>query len=183
MANLDLLTTTEYIFSSSPYANEFPLQGVQQIALQEGLRQNAYQDSLGNWTIGIGHTPAYAGEHWSLDTCFSVFFNDIYKEGYLPVTQNLPWTKTLSKPRFWVNVNASFNMGFDNWSQFNETFTAMQSNNLEGVVQGMFSSAWYNQVPDRVLALAYQYYNDTWVLGYLTDQQKSQFSSQLPNLV
>ncbi|MEM0143707.1 MAG: hypothetical protein QXL94_07160 [Candidatus Parvarchaeum sp.] len=176
-SQLELLTSINQIFNTSTYSTLFPIQGPQSIAVQEGCSSTAYQDSLGNWTIGIGHTPAYPGEVWSNNTIFETFFNDIYSKAYLPVNQNLPWVTSLTLPRQWVNYNASFNMGINNWLQFTATLNAMQSGNLLGVLSGMQQSQWYNQVTNRVKALMYQYYYNEWVIGYLTPEQDSQLDS------
>jgi lysozyme len=172
---------TKYLMNSA-YISEFPPEGPVSIGLQESASYTSYQDSLGNWTIGLGHTPAYPNETWSLETMMSVFFNDIYAKGYSPIISSLPWVKSLSQPRQWVNYNASFNMGSGNWLQFSETLQAMQSGNLIGVLEGMMNSQWYNQVPNRVKALMYQYYFDVWVLGYLDSSQLETLDSIINSL-
>lgn len=172
---------TEYL-NNSAYMNEYPVEGPISIAMQEGGSNTAYLDSRNNWTIGVGHRPAHPGEVWSTETMISVFFNDIYSKAYLPVNQNLLWVANLSPQRQWVNYNASFNMGFGRWSAFDETFQNMQSGNLMGVLLGMQQSKWFTEVPNRVKALMYQYYFDTWVIGYLNEEQTSQIDALLNQL-
>lgn len=168
----ELVSAVQSYLYNSTFKNIYPLDGPLGIAMQEGGSPVAYQDEFGNWTIGIGHTPAYAGETWSNETMVSVFFNDIYSKAYSPISKALPWLSTLSPQRQWVNYNASFNMGSDNWLAFTETLQNMQSNNLLGVLEGMMDSDWYRiEVPNRVKALMYQYYFDEWVVGYLNDSQ------------
>ncbi len=174
MDDEQIIALISQFLASSSYNNIYPVQGPQSIGLQEGLKQVAYLDNEGNWTIGLGHTPAYPGESWTLATCMSVFFNDVYAKGYQPVTTNLPWVSQLSVPRQWVNYNASFNMGFTGWSAFEETLTSMQNGNWLATIQNMKASDWYDQVPNRVMALAYQLYFDEWVIGYLTPAQQQQ---------
>lgn len=41
---------------------ELSSSGIAFIGVQEGKRNNAYLDTAGNWTIGIGHTPARPGQ-------------------------------------------------------------------------------------------------------------------------
>lgn len=180
----NILTLVQNYLAQSPYEEIFPLQGVQSIGMQEGLRQVAYKDSRGRWTIGLGHTPAVEGEKWSLDTCFSVFFNDVNSIGVQPVNTNLPWSSSMSTIRHWVNINASYNMGINDWLQFTEVFSGMQTQDWALAVRGMMDSIWYeNQVPDRVNALAYQLYFNEWVIGYLTTDQFNQFKSIFPNAI
>ena len=186
---MQLMPTTElkqavnqYLLNST-YINEFPPEGPAGIALQEGCSSTAYKDTRGRWTIGIGHTPAYPGEVWSNETIMSIFFNDIYSKGYLPVNQQLPWVAQLSPQRKWVNYNASFNMGIGSWSMFDQTFQSMQNGNLLGVLEGMMNSPWYRtQDPNRVRALMYQYYFDQWVIGYLTPKQNNILNNVINDL-
>lgn len=178
----DILTLTKNYLAQSVYSAVFPLQGAQSIGMQEGLKLRAYLDSEGNWTIGLGHTPAYPGETWSMDTCFAIFFNDIHGDGYLPVSDKLPWSASMGTIRNWVNVNAAYNMGIENWLQFTEVFSGMQNQDWGLAVRGMMDSIWYDdQVPDRVNALAYQLYFNEWVIGYLTPAQFAQFKGIFPN--
>lgn len=166
-------------YANSSYATIFPLPGLKGIAGQEGLSLTSYLDSEQNWTIGIGHTPAYPGEVWSNETAVSVFMNDVYGDAYQPL-ENSPewsWMSELSAPRLWTNIDAAYNMGADNWLEFGETFTAMQAKNMPGVLLGMRQSLWYNQVPDRVDALAYQFIFNTWIEGYLNPAQKAQLNN------
>ena len=74
--NPALLVTVENLFSNSDNKN-IPLQLIQQIALDEGLELNAYQDEFGNWTIGFGHTPAQPGEVWTVQQAYDNLINDI----------------------------------------------------------------------------------------------------------
>ncbi len=43
----------------------------------EGCRLNAYQDPVGIWTIGYGHTPAQAGQVIDQDTAESLLLADM----------------------------------------------------------------------------------------------------------
>ena len=54
-------------------------EAVELIARAEGLRLDAYQDVVGVWTIGRGHTGAdvRAGLRWSLDYADEVFLQDV----------------------------------------------------------------------------------------------------------
>lgn len=55
------------------------------LAREEGCMLSAYRDSVGVWTIGIGHTSAAgpptvaAGLRLSLDQCFDLFARDLAK--------------------------------------------------------------------------------------------------------
>lgn len=163
----------------SGYDNIFVPQGPLEIADQEGCSLSAYQDTRGYWTIGLGHRPAHPGEVWSYQTCLEIFFNDIYAKAYQPLQQSAPWMFELSMPRLWANFSAAFNLGAEGWLSFGATLSAMAGDNWQQTILGMKDSLWYTQVPDRVKALAYQLYFDTWVEGYLDDSQTAQIDQLL----
>lgn len=165
MNNLELMTTVQALFSTNPFVSNLPLQGLQQIALQEGCETEAYQDSLGNYTIGIGHTPAYPGEVWTVDQCFRQFFQDVVNIGADPLTSALPWAReTMGIIRWWVFVNMTFNMGINGFLEFTATIEAAKQQNWEGCAQGMEESLWYNQVGQRSIELCQQMRTNKWVL-------------------
>ena len=58
MTNKQLFNAIAQAYALNPAVAKLPLTGLQQIALQEGCETEAYQDSLGNLTIGIGHLGA-----------------------------------------------------------------------------------------------------------------------------
>ena len=142
-----------------------PVEGLQQVALQENLEQEAYQDSLGNWTIGVGHTPSYQGEYWSIDKCLSVFWVDITTKGVTPISTVFPWARgKMSDIRWWVFVNMAFNMGIGNFLNFHNTINAAQNGDWEACAEGMRDSIWYHQVGQRGVELVQQMLTNKWVL-------------------
>lgn len=163
------------------YSKIFVPQGPLEIADQEGFSLSAYQDTRGYWTIGLGHRPAYPGEVWTANTCLQVFFNDLYSKSYIPLQQQAPWMFELSMPRLWANFSAAFNLGADGWLAFGSTLSAMSGDKWLDTILGMKDSLWYTQVPNRVKALAYQLYFDTWVEGYLNTSQTAQIDQLLGN--
>jgi lysozyme len=169
--NTDLFIVIENLFSTNtcPY----PIQLVQQIGLDEGLRQTAYQDEYGNWTIGFGHTPATPGEHWSLTECYNELIKNIGDRGWDPVDQNIPWADELGIVRKSVLVNMAYNMGIGQLLAFDETLTNMRAGNILGTLQGMKDSDWYNEVTTRAQQLMYQYYTNKWMITPLNSKQDS----------
>ena len=89
MTNKQLFNAIAQAYALNPAIASLPLTGLQQIALQEGCETEAYQDSLGNWSIGIGHLGSYAGETWTVSKCISQFFTDVQTIGVDPVNRNL----------------------------------------------------------------------------------------------
>ena len=168
MTNKQLFNAIAQAYALNPAIASLPLTGLQQIALQEGCETEAYQDSLGNWSIGIGHLGSYAGETWTVSKCISQFFTDVQTIGVDPVNRNLSWALAdMGTIRWWVFVNMAFNMGIFNLLQFNETLTAAEHLDWEGVAQGMENSLWYTQVGQRGVELCQQMRTNQWVLPAL----------------
>src|SRR5579864_3017007 len=83
------------------------------IKQDEGCRTVAYQDTLGIWTIGVGHAHVQEGDVWTLDQCDAQLATDIgHAEDLLDA--NAPWWRTLDDARQDVMVNLCFNMGWGN---------------------------------------------------------------------
>ena len=168
MTNKQLFNAIAQAYALNPAVAKLPLTGLQQIALQEGCETEAYQDSLGNWTIGIGHLGAYAGQVWTISQCMSQFFTDVQSIGVDPVNNNIPWALSdMGTIRWWVFVNMAFNMGIENLLQFSETLDAAQQGDWEGVAVGMENSLWYSQVGQRGVELCQQMRTNQWVLPAL----------------
>lgn len=144
----------------------------------EGVEHEAYQDSRGNWTIGVGHTPSYPGEVWTNAQINSALTYDV-ETAANGLDKALPWLKSLGEVRWGAMVNQCFNMGLGNLLNFHEQLTALQSGDWVGAVKAMQASEWYRQVPNRVDALSLQIITDTWVLDYLDADQSAELAQAL----
>jgi GH24 family phage-related lysozyme (muramidase) len=152
-------------WGTNPLAKNYPLEGCQQIALQEGLEQEAYQDSYGNWTIGIGHKGAFPGEVWTVQQCVQTYFQDLRDIAVDPLDDALPWAKSkMGVIRWWVFVNMTYNMGIGAFLEFDETITAAKVGDWDGVALGMEQSEWYGQVGQRSIELCQQMRTGEWIL-------------------
>ena len=89
--------------------------GIELIKEFEGCRQVAYQDSVGVWTIGYGHTKdVYEGQLVIKKTCETMLAEDLeefenYVESYVKVE--------LSQNQFDALVAWTFNLGPGNLSE------------------------------------------------------------------
>ena len=144
----------------------------------EGAEHEAYQDSLGNWTIGVGHRPAYPGEVWTNAKINSSLTYDV-EAAANGLDKALPWLKGLGVIRWAAMVNQCFNMGLGNLLNFHEQLAALQAADWVGAVKAMQASEWYRQVPNRVDALSLQIITDTWVLDYLNADQSALLAQAL----
>ena len=135
-----------------------------QIRQDEGLRLTAYQDTLGNWTIGYGHTPAHEGEVWTLADAESALFDDVDRAAN-DVDGAFPWAEAMGTIRWSVLVNMAFNMGLSRLQEFHMALAAMQAGDYTEAAAQMLNSLWASQVGDRAKRLAQQMETDRWVMA------------------
>lgn len=88
--------------------------GRQKLALREGKRLKAYKDSVGVWTIGVGHTsaagpPAVTPDLVITDAqCDEIFARDL---GKYEAAVNGAITRPVSQTSFDALVSLCFNIG------------------------------------------------------------------------
>lgn len=125
----------------------------QHLVRDEGLKLEAYKDSEGYWTIGIGHL---LGTVKTINTineeqCWKFFEKDIEKaEDNLD--RIVPYWKDLDDTRQLVLMNMSFNLG-GKLGQFKKFLNALNNSNWEQAAIEMKNSKWYKQTGDRAKRL------------------------------
>lgn len=134
-----------------------------QLRRDEGEVLHAYQDSLGYWTIGVGHLidPRKGGnipksvsdQLLSIDVDSKIA--DLYK--------NFPWMANLDEVRKFAVVNMCFNLGVGGVAAFKDMLAKVQSGDYAGAGAAMLDSKWASQVGDRAQRLALQMEKGEWV--------------------
>jgi lysozyme len=125
----------------------------------EGCRTVAYQDTLGIWTIGVGHAHVQADEVWTMAQCDAPLATDVaHAEALLDA--NAPWWRMLDDARQDVMVNLCFNMGWGNGasglSSFKNTLRFIETGDFADAAKGLLASKWATQVHSRATRLASQ---------------------------
>jgi len=130
------------------------------LELNEGNKNEPYQDTLGNWTVGIGHyigktlperfKDADGNPKILADTQVQMLFEKDYKE-HKEDASNLPMYDSLDNKGKQALIDLTFNMGIevfneDKWPKF---FTALKNKDLETAAKELENSKWYDQVADR----------------------------------
>ena len=130
----------------------------------EGRRNEAYQDSLGLWTIGIGHhdDSVCSGMVWSDDKVDQVFADDV-AEKIAQCQTAFPWFDQLNEARQAVLIAMCFQMGMHRLSAFVNTLAAMERGDYSAAADGMRNSVWAHQTPVRVARMALQMERGVWV--------------------
>ena len=138
-----------------------PQELVDQIKRQEGLRLEAYQDTLGNRSIGYGHTPAFPGQTITEAEADSWLMQDL-NGAQTDLLTALPWCFSLSVPRYCVLWNMTFNMGIGHLLEFRLMLAAVRNANYSEAAKQMMNSLWASQVKERATELAEQMETGHW---------------------
>lgn len=124
----------------------------------EGLRLEAYPDTGGVWTIGVGHTGPQVkrGLCWTREQCEQALDADIAAVERA-LDARLSWWRTLSDPRQDVLANMGFNLGVEGLCAWRRTLAAVRAADYALAASHMLASEpWRSQVGARAERLAAQ---------------------------
>lgn len=138
-----------------------------ELSRDEGERLTSYLDSLGYWTIGIGHLidpklgadPAPFGRDLRFggsitgEQSATLLEQDI-AEKQAELDKHLPWWRDMDEVRQRVITNMIFNMGMKRLLGFANTLAKMKDGDYAGAASGMLKSRWAGQVHARATRLA-----------------------------
>jgi lysozyme len=123
------------------------------IKLHEGVRDQAYKDSLGKWTIGVGHligdgsSPGeYAGRKLSPQEIDNLFEEDFAK--HVKIAEKTPGWNLANDAGKAAMIDLAFNMGYW-WKKWPNTAKALSEGNFDAAANGLQDSKWYTQVGRR----------------------------------
>lgn len=126
----------------------------QMIVRHEGIRYRPYKDSLGLWTVGVGHLigngktlPPEMNREFSHNEVMSMFDEDYTQ--HEKAAMQIPGYNKLNKTGQAALVDLTFNMGPKWIKNFPKTAKALASGDVEGVASGLENSLWYRQVGSR----------------------------------
>lgn len=124
------------------------------IKKHEGVRTRPYKDSLGLWTVGVGHLigngkslPAEMDREFSMSEVDAMFAKD-YKE-HKDAAQKIPGFEKLNESGKAALIDLTFNMGpawYKRWPNFSK---ALAAGDTEGAAKSLEDSKWYTQVGNR----------------------------------
>ena len=125
----------------------------------EGCRLTAYRDTLGVWTIGVGHAHVAEGTAWTATECDAQLAADIVHAEAL-LDAHAAWWRDLDDPRQDVMVNLCFNMGWGDGtrglSSFKATLRSIEAGDYGKAAEGLLASRWATEVHGRATRLAVQ---------------------------
>ena len=116
----------------------------------EGVKAQAYQDSKGIWTVGVGHNlQTKPLSQAAIEQILSDDIADAVREAHALV----PGLDTLDNVRQRVLVNMAFNLGQGTLSHFVKFLAAVHAQDWKTAATEMSTSAWAAQVGMRAVRL------------------------------
>ena len=133
---------------------------IAELRRDEGVEYKPYKDTVGIWTVGVGHNlkaKPIDKKGWTYpltDAQVDELLSEDLSEVFAGLDKKLPWWRKLSYVRQRVIANMAFNLGIDGLLQFKNTLAYVQSGDYKNAAQGMLASKWATQVKGRAIRLA-----------------------------
>lgn len=133
-----------------------------QLRRDEGCVPHAYQDTLGLWTIGVGHLiDRRRGGRLRDSEIDFVLANDI-EEKLQQLVVALPWVEHLDPVRQAALVNMAFQLGVQGLLGFTQTLAAVRDGHYDHAANLMLDSKWAKQTPQRARRVSRQMATGEW---------------------
>lgn len=111
----------------------------------EGRRNVAYKDSVGIWTVGVGHNLQVPIS----DDAIDVILADDLRTVEAELDQALPWWRREGWVRRLALIDLCFNLGIQGLLGFRNTLAAWKAGDYRGAAEGLTASKWFGQVGQR----------------------------------
>jgi lysozyme len=133
------------------------------IAAEEGRRHDAYRDTLGVWTIGIGHTgrEVVEGLTWDDQQIDGAFFRDV-ATAHNGLAARLPWLDQLDAVRKAYLISMAFQLGVDGVLGFPKMLAALRDQRWIDAAGSARDSLWHKQTFQRAERCARAFEDGTW---------------------
>ena len=134
-----------------------------QLRRDEGTKSQAYKDSLGFLTIGVGRLidSRKPGAGLRPDEIDYLLKNDI-TDRVQALTKALPWFSVLDEARRGVLINMAFQLGTAGLLGFSYTLGLVRDGKYAEASVQMLKSKWATQTPARAKRLAEQMKTGEW---------------------
>jgi lysozyme len=121
----------------------------------EGVRYEPYKDSLGLWTVGVGHLigdgrslPPEYNRKFSHEEVMAMYDKD-YEKHKKQAQSNVPGFSKFDSVGQAALIDLTFNMGPGWPKKFPNTSKKLAAGDTEGAARGLEDSLWYQQVKSR----------------------------------
>jgi len=121
------------------------------ITRHEGSRLQMYQDSLGIWTIGVGHNIQEKGISPKV---MELMLDEDLEEAISELKRSVSFFSKMPQQVQEALVNLSFNMGIPRLMQFKKTLALLREGDFESAADELLDSRYAEQVGRRALEIA-----------------------------
>lgn len=135
---------------------------IEQLRRDEGWRNEAYQDSLGYWTIGCGFLiDARKGGHLDDEEIAWILQHRIDKTAKR-LSRELSWFSGISDVRKAAFLNMAYQLGVSGLLKFRHTLEYASQGRWDDCAREALDSAWSHQTPRRAQRVAKQITTGEW---------------------
>lgn len=134
----------------------------QLLSLHEGRIPHVYQDSLGYWTIGVGHLVDKRMGGKLPDHIIDALLDYDIKEHSDGLLKAAPWVANLDEVRKAVLFDMAFNLGVEGLLRFKITLELIKDGKYKEAAKAMLQSRWASQVGMRARRLAEMMETGQW---------------------
>lgn len=124
------------------------------IKKHEGVRTRPYKDSLGLWTVGVGHLigdgkslPPEWNREFTMAEIDALFAKDF--EEHKKAAQKIPGYDKANKATQGALIDLTFNMGASWYKKWPSFIKALVGGNMQQAAEELQNSKWYQQVKGR----------------------------------
>jgi lysozyme len=134
----------------------------QQLLRDEDEVLHVYKDSLGYWTIGVGHMVDERKGGAIPKQISDMLLNYDIAEVTTQLTGRVPFFTRLDDVRRGVLVNMAFQLGIAGLLGFSRTLSLIEAGQYGPASEAMLQSLWAKQTPDRAARLSKQMETGVW---------------------
>jgi lysozyme len=116
------------------------------IIRHEGTRLDMYQDTLGIWTVGVGHNIQEKGISQAV---MELMLEEDLAEAVSELQRSVSFFSKMPEQVQEALVNLAFNMGIPRLMQFKKTLAYLRDGNFEAAADELLDSRYAEQVGRR----------------------------------
>ena len=136
--------------------SKFDQAAMAQIRKHEGVRDRPYKDTLGNWTVGIGHyigkeLPEAMNRRFTRKEIDQLFVEDYFS--HKKDAEKVPGYERLDDKGRTVLIDLMYNIGLTTFNKFKKMKAAIAAGDTQTAAAEMKDSRWYTQTGNRSRAL------------------------------
>lgn len=152
--SIDMLDTKKSAAVNVPMGNMSEEDIKKMIIRHEGVRYRPYKDSLGLWTVGIGHLigdgkslPASWNREFSKEEVLGLFEKDYAH--HRKAAERIPGFEKMNTVGQGAMTDLTFNMGPAWINKWPNTRKKLEQGDMQAAAENLEDSKWYGQVGNR----------------------------------